>query len=115
MLENRLRHPTRAPSASFIGVGSLRGHRLRFHKRGSDESAKCNLESTGDSKDLVYGVLFEIDEVDRDALNSAEGVPLGEYALRQVSVERLDQEGETVADTYIATPEYIDDSLKPFD
>ena len=52
----------RVPSARKLGRGALHQHRLRFHKRGADGSAKANAFYTGDTADIVHGVLFEIDE-----------------------------------------------------
>lgn len=106
MLTRRLRE--RVPSSHPLGIGSLRGHVLRFHKRSRDGSGKCNVLRTGDASDLVFGVVYEIDDRDRDRLDRVEG-----SGYRGTSVEVA--VGPKVLDcyTYFARPETIDQTLHP--
>lgn len=102
----------RVPSCKPLGVATLPGHALRFHKRSVDGSGKCNAFAT-DSEDSVTGVLFRFDLGERAALDKAEGVGNG-YEHATVTVINEKGHRRKVL-TYLATPDYIDDSLKPFD
>jgi AIG2-like family len=99
----------RVPSAKVISVAMLRGHRLEFHKIGKDGSAKCDVARTGDSNDVVYGVVFAIPLAEKSTLDKIEGLGYG-YAEKEVVV--LSESGAAFeAVTYYATN--IDASLKP--
>lgn len=99
----------RVPGARVIGCYFLDGHDLRFHKRGQDGSAKCDALYTG-SDDRIYGVLFEIPQSEKPALDRAEGLGVG-YDEKVVSLQN--QQGEQrEAITYFALQ--IDPSLKPY-
>ncbi|MBA2661713.1 MAG: gamma-glutamylcyclotransferase [Bradymonadaceae bacterium] len=108
MLSNRLRG--RVPSARPIGPAELHGWSLRFHKRGADGSAKCNvvLEPGG----LVNGVLFEIAHAEKRRLDLAEGLGSG-YEQATVSVTSL--LGAVEGFLYVASASHIDEGLAPFD
>ncbi len=109
MSTSRLRE--RMPSCKPLGVATLLGHTLRFHKRSIDKSGKCNA-SASENKDSVIGVLFSFDPADRAALDKAEGVGSG-YEHAVVTV--IDHEGRRrKVLTYLATPDSIDDGLKPY-
>jgi diguanylate cyclase (GGDEF)-like protein len=83
----------RTPSARAIGIGHLRGHRLMWHKRGSDGSAKCDIRETGRAEDIVWGVLFEIAAAEKSFLDQAEGLDSAyEYKNVRVRVESQDVE-----------------------
>lgn len=103
-----LRLQQRVPSARPLGAVELRGWQLRFHKRGRDGSAKCNLIETGDTAHCVHGVVYAIAAAEKPALDRAEGLGRG-YRLQRL---RLAGIGETFF--YVASPAYIDDSLQPF-
>lgn len=53
----------RVPSAVRIGVFTLQGHQLRFHKLGKDGSGKCDAYQTNNTLDLgrvdLSRVIFE--------------------------------------------------------
>jgi hypothetical protein len=100
----------RVPSAMKVGLVSLAGHDLRFHKRGADGSGKCDACETGEQQDFVLGSLFLIEASDRIYLDRAEGLGRG-YDEKWVTV--TDHAGAGVrALTYCATA--IDESLKPY-
>ncbi|MEA3274376.1 MAG: gamma-glutamylcyclotransferase family protein [Pseudomonadota bacterium] len=107
-----LRLRLRTPSARLFGRAQLRGHRLRFHKRGRDGSAKCDAWRTGRSEDVVHGVVYRVARRDRLDLDRAEDLGRGYDRVRRwVSVN-----GRTRAVfTYVARPEAIVDDLMPFD
>lgn len=111
MLVGRIRAPDRAPSARPMSLAALPEHQLRFHKRGSDGSGKCTTVDTGRDRDVVYGVLYEIEPVDRARLHEAEGLGAG-YRVRHVGVRT--PRGPRTAYTYRAQPGWIDQTLRPF-
>jgi len=102
------RMKARVPFAGVIGVGVLRGHRLVFHKVSHDGSGKCDvIESDSDD---VMGVLYEINEVEKLALDSVEGLDHG-YKEKAIKVELTS--GEVMsAVTYFATN--TDPLLRPY-
>ena len=101
----------RMPSCKPLGIATLPGHALRFHKRSVDKSGKCNAFATG-NENSVIGVLFSFDPAERAELDKAEGVGSG-YEHATVTVIN-DKGRRRKVLTYLATPDYIDDSLKPF-
>lgn len=101
----------RVPSARKVAVAVLGRYTLKFHKKGSrDGSAKCDIVLTGQPADQVYGVVFEIDDSDKPALDAAEGLHHG-YEIKDVELSTLD--GRTIqAFAYYGTD--LDASLRPF-
>lgn len=115
MLDERLRHRTRCPSARVLGTGAAAGWRLAFTKRGADGSGKATLLRSARASDCVHGVLFEIDSAERDALDRVEGP--GYERLDDLAVERAG-EGRAVtvlASVYVAREGALDPALIPFD
>lgn len=102
------RMKARVPAAAIIGTGVLRGHRLVFHKVSHDGSGKCDvIESESDD---VVGVLYEINEVGKLALDRAEGL---NYGYDEKAINVLLNSGEVVsAVTYFATN--TDPGLRPY-
>ena len=98
----------RVPSAKKICNAYLPGHQFRFHKRGKDDSAKCDAHFTANAKDHVKGVLFEILAAEKPLLDAIEGQG---YESKNVSVV-TDDEKTIDAFTYVAL--HIDKSLKPY-
>jgi gamma-glutamylcyclotransferase len=108
MLTARLRG--RVLSATPVGIGRLSGHLLKWDKRSSDGSGKCDAEATGRKEDFVWGVLFELNSNEKAALDRAEGLGQG-YEERQIEV--ISDRGPVQAFAYIATTK--DPSLRPYD
>jgi cation transport regulator ChaC len=110
----RLKAPKRVPFAKPKTTGTIFGHALKFNKVSKDRlgnrSGKGHIEETGNQNDLVYGVVFEITEKEKPALDRAEGLGYG-YAEKTVTVTTSN--GEIEAITYYGTN--LDDSLKPYD
>jgi gamma-glutamylcyclotransferase (GGCT)/AIG2-like uncharacterized protein YtfP len=106
---------TRARSCAAVGIGHLAGHRLSFHKRAGgngQEYAEVNAVETGSREDEVLGVVYRIAAQDRDTLDSTEGVGAG---YRRVTGS-VDLDGKDLAvDFYVAVPDWVDESLKPYD
>ncbi|WP_148045511.1 gamma-glutamylcyclotransferase family protein [Salinisphaera orenii] len=108
MLTARL--AARVPTVRPAGRGWLTGHRLHFHLSGSDESGKCNVLHTGDGADIVHGALYELDADRLERLHAAEGPP---YAFLELEIGT--PAGAVRAATYRGRPEFLDDTLVPFD
>jgi cation transport regulator ChaC len=100
----------RIESAVVLSQACLHWHRLRFHKKSIDGSAKCDIVQTQTHDDIVHGVVFKIAVCDKAVLDQYEGLGNG-YDDKQVSITLPG--GEIIAaTTYIAT--HIDASLKPY-
>ncbi len=108
MSSRRLRQ--RVPGAKPLGTYSLERHELRFHKYNKDGSGKCDAFYTGDKSDVVLGVLYEIDESEKAALDRAEGLGYG-YDEKEVFVYGAEGNVEKAV-TYYATK--LDESLQPY-
>jgi hypothetical protein len=109
MSTDRLRE--RMPSCKPTGIATLSGHVLRFHKRSTDKSGKCNAFASGNDSSVI-GVLFNFDPAERAKLDEAEGVGSG-YERAMVTVINEKGRRRKVL-TYLAMPDYIDNSLKPY-
>ncbi len=115
MLEARVKHQARAPSAVFTGVAVLSGCQMRFHKIGMDGSAKCNALPTGNKDHFVYGVVFDISENDIASLDEEEDLRRGGYSREQVDVIMLQDSARCIVECYFAGSDFIDATLRPFD
>ena len=108
-------HPVRllerVPSAQWVGRTELKYHRLAFQKRGRDGSSKCDLVRTGEESDGVFGAIYQMDSVHKQALDSFEDNGNGYYDS-QLTVELHGKEYSTF--TYFAQQSYIDNDLKPY-
>ena len=99
----------RVPSAVPLGVFTLPKHKLTFHKVGRDGTAKCDACLTNDPSDAVIGRLYEIDEIEKQDLDRAEGLGCG-YEEKYIKV--FNNRGSFKATTYYATE--LNTTLKPF-
>jgi hypothetical protein len=109
MCTKRLRQGV--PSAAFDTKAVLHCHVLKFHKRSQDGSGKCNLSHTGNHADEVHGVVFDIDEEEKPALDDAEGRHKG---YNQITINVHTDNGTIALFTYVADGDAIDDSLQPY-
>jgi hypothetical protein len=109
MSTTRLRK--RMPSCKALGIATLPGHALCFHKRSKDKSGKCNAYATGGGESVI-GVLFSFDPAERSNLDKAEGVGRGyEHPIVTVINDKGRRRKVLV---YLASPDFIDDSLRPY-
>ncbi|WP_254432231.1 gamma-glutamylcyclotransferase [Aquisalimonas sp. 2447] len=99
----------RVPSAGFVAIGTLPAHRLRCHKVSRDGSGKCDAEETGNPEDRVVGVVYEISDDDKTALDRKEGLGSG-YDEKEVEVTTA--QGQLTALIYFATN--TNSQLKPY-
>lgn len=105
----------RCSTASFLEIAKIEGYTLSFNKKSSvDKSGKANITQTGKNTDIVWGVLFEIEESQKNDLDTAEGKGKG-YDEQTIKV--TDSNGQTHdCIAYIATEaKYLDNSLLPMD
>ena len=110
-----LRLAARTPSCRVLGPAQLPGHALRFHKRSlaaGDDSGKCDAYATGHPGDVVHGVVYRINRRELHALDAAEGNGVG---YRRVTASVVGAAGPVVAETYLASPAWIDRGLRPYD
>jgi len=99
----------RIDSMRKLGVATLAGHRLAFHKVSHDGSAKCDIAPAPDGR--VLGVVFDIAAAEQVLLDRYEGRGQG-YEVKDVEVRLAD--GRTLAAfSYYATR--IDPTLLPYD
>ncbi len=90
-------------------VGCLRGFDLKFHKRSSDGSAKCDAVRTDDPRDVLHGVVYRLSLAQRTMLDSFEGAGYSSVDVR-VTVN-----GAAVpAFMYVAHPDCVDPRLLPY-
>ncbi len=101
----------RMPSCQPMGIATLPRHVLRFHKRSTDKSGKCNAFATDDDREVI-GVLFSFDPKDRPKLDEAEGAGKGYNAATVTVINEAGRRRKVL--TYLATADYIDDALKPY-
>lgn len=107
LLSARLRE--RTPSARPLGVATLPGHALRWHKLGADGSGKCDVVAVPGGAEHVQGVVYDIATADKPALDAAEALGVG-YGQQQVSVLLRGQWVSACA--YVALQ--VDPSAVPF-
>ncbi|MDT8410570.1 MAG: gamma-glutamylcyclotransferase family protein [Wenzhouxiangellaceae bacterium] len=100
----------RTPSARLIGNAILSGHRLYWHKHGIDDTGKCDIVATGQSRHQVLGAVYSIDVGEWHHLDHAEELGTGYQACTATVLLR----GEPVeAHSYRAL--ITNPDLKPFD
>ena len=92
-----------------MGVGSITGYKLAFHKKSLDGSGKADAYYTGNDAHCVWGVLFNIDVKEKPELDCAEGLSQG-YDEKSIAVST--DRGHLNAVMYYATS--IDEDLTPY-
>src|SRR5690606_28128945 len=97
MLTTRLQ--ARCESASRVSIAFAEGYRLAFSKPSKDGSGKGNLVRTK-KRFRQPGVLFRIDEGDRQALDDAEGA--GYVCDNAFPVRRADTKQVVSSTVYLA-------------
>ena len=87
------------------------GHAVRYRKLSVDGSAKCDLVRVAESS-MAYGVLYDIEPVQRKILDRYEGVGAGYHPVF-VTVETHGRLLEAL--TYLADDTHLVDGLLPYD
>ncbi len=96
----------RVRSAALKGIATLAGWELKFHKRGMDGSAKCNIVACPGGR--VEVAVYRLDSAQLWRLDRAEGMGRGYQHLKLAAA------GFGPVLTYRADEAYIDESLQPF-
>ena len=109
MLKERL--VARCSSARVVGKAFVRDYCIEFSKVSKDGSGKATIQSYENSKQ--YGVLFKIDQTQREALDRAEGLGVGYEQLALESVVNCSSGEINSAYTYQAIN--LNPVLVPFD
>ncbi len=95
----------RTPSCKFITTAKLEGYDLRFHKESRDGSGKADAYRTDNPDDKIWGVVFEISDLEKSKLDKAEGLGHG---YNECVIEELN------ACMYCADEGAINEELKPY-
>lgn len=101
----------RVADSVVLGSGYVRQRRIAFHKRSNDGSAKANAVETNCQADRVWGVVYRLRQADQITLDRYESLGVGydRGLFDVVAGDRI-----LKAWMYVARPEAIDDSLKPY-
>lgn len=99
-------------SCTFVAIGKLIGHQLRFHKISKDGSAKCDAFRTGSDSDAMWGVVYDIPVSEKPKLDREEGLGRG-YEDAQIVIELADGT-RLEAVTYIAAVDAVRKGVRPF-
>jgi len=102
----------RVPSATYVRIAKLMGHSFRFHKRSDDGSVKGDAFETDNCSKLVWGVIFDIDETEKPALDDAEGLGAG-YKEKSATVLDEGGQGHRIF-LYVAETNSTDNTLRPY-
>lgn len=103
----------RVPSAVKVSNAFLPGFKLLCNKESKDGSAKANIIKTDIPGELVWGVLFNIDNKEKPLLDKAEGLGLGYNEDTLTFFDELNN--SHFAQVYIADSKSINNHLLPFD
>ena len=113
MLRERLR--ARCKSASVLGVAVASGYSIIFGKRSDDGSGKATIVKSDVNRSSVYGVLFEIKGTELSELDKFERCGNGYDRNDSFDVELIVDGKQLQVTTYIASLDYVDSTLKPYD
>ncbi|RTL00626.1 MAG: gamma-glutamylcyclotransferase [Proteobacteria bacterium] len=97
---------SRVPSTTKMCIATLKEYQLRFNKKSIDGSGKANAHYSENPNDFIIGVVFTIDEQDKEKLNREEQG----YTPKTVHIDGI---GDVYL--YVANQDKIDESLKPYD
>lgn len=109
MFSRRINASNIAPSAIAVSSGYILGRRFTFGKVSRDGSGKSNIETTGNQRNRVYGVLYKINVKDRENLNQAEGLGTG---YSELNVPVVTSTGTHTAVTFAGS--YKEAVLRPY-
>lgn len=111
MDEQRVKAANRCPSARFIFTAVLPAHRLVFISSGEDGS--CAADAIPDPASVVWGVVYDITDSDRQQLDAREGAGVHTHRPKEVLVHpHGDSEQRVIVLTY-STREATEMQLPP--
>lgn len=105
-----VRFTRRVPSAESIEAAVLPDHVLRFHKRGRDGSAKCNVIPQAGGR--VVGVVYRVSRSHQRELDRIEGRG---YVRGWLQVKGLETGSSYRAFAYRARSTALDQQLRAYD
>lgn len=100
------------PGCRLLGAAALNRYSLRFHGLSADprdRSGKCDALHTGRAGDVVHGVVFQLQEPQRDQLMTSRPGYHGVDVRVQMDTGLVD------AMAMVAEPARIDPALLPYD
>lgn len=103
---------SRIDGAKAVGVAKLPKHSLRWHKRSTDGSGKCDAFFTGRSTDEIVGVVYELADDQKAELDRVESLGNG-YVDKHLEVQLAGRTKRAVL--YTATKDAIDPQATPYD
>lgn len=103
----------RTPSAVKVSNASIKGYQFKCNKISNTGSSKGNIVFTNRPEDEVWGVIFEIDDNEKKALDDAEGLGQGYNETKLTVTDTLNQ--SQLVQVYVADPTAVNDNLLPFD
>lgn len=104
------------PKATHCGVAKIMGYKLFFHRKSqNDISGKCNIIPVKDPASEVYGVLYQLTDLERCVLDKEQSLGHRSQAinLRVFPVEGASTEGE-FAFTYVCEKDNVFEDLVPY-
>ncbi len=107
-----LRLIERVPSAQLMFTAELKRYQLCFHKRGQDDSGKCNMQASTRASDRVFTAVYQISAQHKPLLDDFEGLGDG-YLDHPLTLHHQGREYQCFS--YFAQPEHIEEGLKPYD
>lgn len=103
----------RVPSAVKVTNAFLTDHKVVCNKISNDGSAKANIIKTDVPDEIVWGVLFSIDNNEKALLDKAEGLGKG---YTEGTFTFFDETNNSyAAQIYFADSSSIDNTLLPYD
>jgi hypothetical protein len=103
----------RVSSAKKFTNAYLKGYVFVCNKVSKDGSAKANVILSDSEENVVWGVLFVINQNEKSLLDKAEGLGSG-YGEKVLTFYDV-QGTQHLAQIYIADDKHTNDSLKPYD
>ncbi len=110
---NQMRLQKRVSSAIKVCNAYIIGYKLQCNKVSTDGSTKGNIVFTNNSEDVVWGVIFEINNNQKPDLDRVEGLGNG---YNETTLEFLNSNIVRIAaQVYIADEGSVNNNLLPYD
>jgi len=101
------------PSAKKIGIAKLPGYSFVFNTTGADESSKANVQSSFEPDAVVWGVLIELDDNEKDNFFNPDPIT---NDLKLDPVNCIGDDGYIhQAEVFTAKPHALNTHLLPYD
>lgn len=103
----------RVSSARSIATAYITKYQLHFNKASEDKTAKANIMQTENDNDIVWGVIFEIDDQQKPLLDKYEGLGKGYNEENLLFTDAANNTYE--AWVYIGDTDALNEELLPFE